>query len=404
MRFEYKIAFRYLSAKPSDRFMSIVSGFCFLGTTIGVAALIIVMSIMNGFHHELIRCIMGTSGHIIVQGEHPEYLKEEIQKYKFVTDVGFMIEGQGLLGGKSQNTGVMVKGLSLEDFKLKKQLLDNLSGQASDLEKSDSAFIGKELAVTLGLRQGDMVRLIVPQTVSSIFGSLPKSKEFKIAGIMTSGLSDYDAINVIIPIDIAKKLFDSQKVLEVYTDNPSKVDDYTKILHKDLLHDVALISNWQISNSSILSALKIEKTAMSMVLSLIIMVASFNIASSLFMLVQDKRKDIAILRTIGASRKSIMLIFILNGFLISFLGTSAGVFIAARFIDNIESIRKFLESFTGITLFDSAIYFLYTLPARSSLSDMLLVIGISMGTSILASLYPAYRAAKLNPVEILRYE
>ncbi|WP_234352474.1 FtsX-like permease family protein [Candidatus Phycorickettsia trachydisci] len=384
--------------------MSIVSGFCFLGTTIGVAALIIVMSIMNGFHHELIRCIMGTSGHIIVQGEHPEYLKEEIQKYKFVTDVGFMIEGQGLLGGKSQNTGVMVKGLSLEDFKLKKQLLDNLSGQASDLEKSDSAFIGKELAVTLGLRQGDMVRLIVPQTVSSIFGSLPKSKEFKIAGIMTSGLSDYDAINVIIPIDIAKKLFDSQKVLEVYTDNPSKVDDYTKILHKDLLHDVALISNWQISNSSILSALKIEKTAMSMVLSLIIMVASFNIASSLFMLVQDKRKDIAILRTIGASRKSIMLIFILNGFLISFLGTSAGVFIAARFIDNIESIRKFLESFTGITLFDSAIYFLYTLPARSSLSDMLLVIGISMGTSILASLYPAYRAAKLNPVEILRYE
>jgi len=404
MRFILKVALRYLTSRPGDRFISLVSGFCLVGTTIGVAALIVVMSIMNGFHHELIRCIIGTSGHIMVQGEDPEYLKEEIQKYKFVTNVGFTIEGQGLLGGKSQNTGVIVKGLSLEDFKLKTQLLDNLSGQASDLEKSDSAFIGKELAITLGLRQGDAVRLIVPQTVSSIFGSLPKSKEFKVAGIITSGLSDYDAINVIIPIDTAEKLFDSQQVLEVYTENPSKVDDYTKILYKDLSNDVALISNWQISNSSILSALKIEKTAMSMVLSLIIMVASFNISSSLFMLVQDKSKDIAILKTIGASKNSIMYIFVLNGFLISFIGTSIGVFIADYFVRNIERLRQILENFSGINLFDSAIYFLYTLPAKTLPSDVLMVVGISMGTSILASLYPAYRAAKLNPVEILRYE
>jgi len=404
MKFILKVALRYLVSRPGDRFISVVSGFCLVGTTIGVAALIVVMSIMNGFHHELIRCVIGTSGHIIIQGEKPDYLKEEIQKYKFVTNVGFLIEGQGLLGGKIQNTGVIVKGLSLEDFKLKKQLLDNLSGRVLDLEKSDSAFIGKELAVTLGLRQGDMVRLIVPQTVSSIFGSLPKSKEFKVAGIITSGLSDYDAVNVIIPIDIAEKLFDSQKVLEVYTNDPGKVDDYTKILHKDLSQDLALISNWQISNSSILSALKIEKTAMSMVLSLIIMVASFNIASSLFMLVQDKSKDIAILRTIGASKNSIMYIFILNGFLISFIGTSIGVFIADYFVRNIERLRQILENFSGINLFDSAIYFLYTLPAKTLPSDVLLVVGISMGTSIAASLYPAYRAAKLNPVEILRYE
>jgi len=404
MKFILKVALRYLVSRPGDRFISVVSGFCLVGTTIGVAALIVVMSIMNGFHHELIRCVIGTSGHIIIQGEKPDYLKEEIRKYKFVTNVGFLIEGQGLLGGKIQNTGVIVKGLSLEDFKLKKQLLDNLSGRVLDLEKSDSAFIGKELAVTLGLRQGDMVRLIVPQTVSSIFGSLPKSKEFKVAGIITSGLSDYDAVNVIIPIDIAEKLFDSQKVLEVYTNDPGKVDDYTKILHKDLSQDLALISNWQISNSSILSALKIEKTAMSMVLSLIIMVASFNIASSLFMLVQDKSKDIAILRTIGASKNSIMYIFILNGFLISFIGTSIGVFIADYFVRNIERLRQILENFSGINLFDSAIYFLYTLPAKTLPSDVLLVVGISMGTSIAASLYPAYRAAKLNPVEILRYE
>lgn len=404
MKFILKVALRYLTSRPGDRFISLVSGFCLVGTTIGVAALIVVMSIMNGFHQELIRCIIGTSGHIIVQGEDPEYLKREIEKYKFVSNVGFMIEGQGLLGSKNQNTGVMVRGLSVEDFKLKKQLIDNLSGQAKELDKNDCAFIGKELAVNLGLRQGDTVRLIVPQTISSIFGSLPKSKEFKVAGIITSGLSDYDALNVIISIDTAEKLFDSQKVLEVYTKDPTKVGDYTKILHKDLSNDMALISNWQISNSSILSALKIEKTAMSMVLSLIIMVASFNIASSLFMLVQDKSKDIAILRTIGASKNSIMFIFILNGFLISFIGTSIGVFIADYFVRNIERLRQILENFSGVTLFDSAIYFLYTLPAKTMPSDVLLVVGISMSTSILASIYPAYRAAKLNPVEILRYE
>lgn len=404
MKFILKIALRYLTSRPGDRFISLVSGFCLIGTTIGVAALIIVMSIMNGFHHELIRCIIGTSGHIMVQGEDPEYLKKAIEKYKFVTNVGFMIEGQGLLGNNKQNTGVMVRGLSTEDFKLKKQLIDNLFGKPSDLDKSDCAFIGKELASNLGLRQGDMVRLVVPQTISSIFGSLPKSKEFKIAGIITSGLSDYDALNVMIPIDTAEKLFNSQKVLEVYTDRPSKVDDYTQILHKDLSQDITLISNWQISNSSIISALKIEKTAMSMVLSLIIMVASFNIASSLFMLVQDKSKDIAILRTIGASKNSIMFIFIFNGFLISFVGTSIGVLIADYFVRNIERLRQILESFSGVTLFDSAIYFLYTLPAQTLPSDVLLVVGISMGTSIIASIYPAYRAAKLNPVEILRYE
>ncbi|AVP87960.1 lipoprotein releasing system, transmembrane protein [Candidatus Phycorickettsia trachydisci] len=404
LNFVLKIAFRYFFPKAGDRFISFVSAFSLVGTTIGVAALIIVMSIMNGFHNELIRCTVGTNGHIVLQGDDPEYLKDKVARYKFVTGIGFTIEGQGLLSTPDHNTGVMVKGLSESDFILKKQLSKNLSKQAKTLNDPNTVLLGKELAINLGLKTGDAVTLLVPETRASIFGSLPKSKELKVAGIISSGLSEYDAANIIIPIETAQKVFDRPKMLEIYTDNPDQVDAYTKILQQDLVGHIDSISNWKITNKSILSALKIEKTAMGMVLSLIIMVASFNIISSLFMLVKNKSKDIAILRTIGASKNSIMLIFMLSGSMLGIIGTFAGIVIAIPIIRNIEGIRHFLEYFTGIPIFDSAIYFLYTLPAQIETSDVILVSSISLGISFLATIYPAYRAANLNPVEILRHE
>lgn len=404
LNFILTIALRYFFPKGGDRFISFVSAFSLVGTTLGVAALIIVMSIMNGFHNELIRCTVGTNGHIILQGDDPEYLKNKVSKYKFVTGIGFTIEGQGLLSTGNHNAGVMVKGLNEPDFILKKQLSKNLKKQAASLNEPNTVFIGKEIAINLGLRIGDTVKLLVPETRASIFGSLPKSKELKVAGIISSGLSDYDAVNIIIPIETAHKIFDGTKVLEIYTDNPDQVDIYTKTLQQDLTGHIDSISNWKIANKSILSALKIEKTAMGMVLSLIIMVASFNIVSSLFMLVKNKSKDIAILRTIGAPKNSIMLIFMLSGSMLGILGTVAGIAIAIPIIRNIDSIRHFLEYFTGIPIFDSAIYFLYTLPAQIETSDVILVSSISLGISFLATIYPAYRAANLNPVEILRHE
>jgi lipoprotein-releasing system permease protein len=404
MKFIFKVALRYIFAKTNDRFISFVSGFCLLGITIGVAALIVVMAIMNGFHQELTRCIIGLNGHLVVTTDNLK-LKNELIKYDFVSSVGQIVEGQGLLTYNGASSGVLVKGLNVDDLALKKPILANIFGSIEDFTKPDSILIGREMAISLGLELEDRIKLVVPETIPSMFGSIPKSKEFSIVGIFSSGLSDYDLVNVIIPLATAEKMFIyKDKTLEVYTKNPDKVFEYSNTITKDLSKDVKFISNWKIANNSILDALKIEKVAMSSVLSLIVLVAAFNIVSSLFMLVKDKTKDIAILRTIGASKTSIMLIFMFNGTMIGALGTVFGVFIGQIIAKNINTIKSYLEYFSGIKIFDSAVYFLYNLPANIQVVDVISISSMSLVLSIVATIYPAYRAAKLSPIDAMRYE
>lgn len=407
MSFVFKIALRYIFAKSNDRFISFISAFCLLGITIGVASLIVVMSIMNGFRHELTKCIIGLSGHIIVGSNSTQTssIQEKLRKHDFVLFSNKLIEGQGLLSNGNVSSGVAVKGLTAKDLKTKKQIMHNLIGNKDDFANEDGILIGQQLALSLGVGLQDTVKLIVPQTISSIFGSLPKAKDFKVVGIFTSGMTDYDSMNIIIPFSIAEKIFGNEKILlEVYTKDPEMVDQYTAILYKQLYEQILFINNWKIINGATLDALKIEKVAMTSVLSLIIIVATFNIISSLFMLVKDKTKDIAILRTIGASKRSIMLIFMINGLFIGFSGTALGVFIGRLIAGNINTIKVYLEQFSGMKIFDAAVYFLYNLPAKLDSNDVWFVCFISLFMCLISTLYPSYRAAKLNPVEAIRYE
>jgi lipoprotein-releasing system permease protein len=405
MKFVLKIALRYIFAKSNDRFISFISGFCLLGITLGVASLIVVMSIMNGFRHELTKCIIGLNGHIII-GSSDASLREKIITYPFVQKVGRLIEGQGLMSFYDGSSGVVVKGLAPDELSIKPQILEKLDGHIQDFNAhSNAILIGKQIAMNLNINVGDQIKLVFPQTVSSIFGAIPKTKEFKVVGIFNSGHTEYDSLNVIIPINTAEKIFGDEKAFfEVYTDDPENVQLYTKIMYRDLADQIEYINNWKIVNNATLDALRIEKVAMSTVLSLIIIVAAFNIISSLFMLVKDKTKDIAILRTIGASKFSIMLIFMINGLFIGACGTALGITIGQLIAVNINTIKGYLESFSGIKIFDSAVYFLYNLPAKLESGDVWFVLCMSLSLCFLATIYPAYRAAKLNPVDAIRYE
>lgn len=405
MNFIAKIALRYIFAKTNDKFVSFIATCCLVGITIGVASLIVVMSIMNGFRHELTKCIIGLNGHIIV-GANDIDTENRLKKYDFITGVGKLIEGQGLLSKNGTSAGVLLKGLTRQDLSIKPNLANNILGNLDDFEQSgNSMLIGSGLAANLDLQLGDNIRLIVPETVSSIFGSMPKAKDFQIVGIFNSGLTDYDSMNAIIPFASAEKIFGSQKaVFEVYTDKPANVGKYSKILYRDLFNYISFINNWQVINSATLDALKVEKVAMTAVLSLVIIVAAFNIIAGLFMLVKDKTKDIAILRTIGVSKSSIMLIFMLNGMIIGSIGTFLGVGLGQLIAHNINTIKLYLERFSGIKIFDAAVYFLYNLPARLETEDVWFVCAIALFMCFISTLYPAYRAAKLNPVDAIRYE
>ena len=391
--------------------MSFISGFCLLGVAIGVAALIVVMAIMNGFHNELTKNIIGLNGHItITTNADLEKIKNKLHKYQFVKNTGSLIQGQGLLVKNKFSSGVLAKGFKLKDLMHKKQLVDNvIFGDIKAIEENNSAIaIGNELALMLGVRLGDTIKLIAAQTNSTIIGIIPKAKEFTVAAIFNSGLYEYDIGTCITSYEIAQKIFtNTTPIIEIYTTNPDKVDEYSALLIKYLQNDLSsesYINNWQIMNKSILSALKIEKVAMITVLSLIVLVAAFNIISSLFMLVKDKTKDIAIMRTMGASKWHIMYIFILNGFLIGLSGTSIGLILGVLISKNINKIKQYLEYFSGIKIFDAAVYFLYHLPSQIQIYDVVCVCATSLFLCLLSTIYPAYRASKTNPVENLRYE
>jgi len=411
-KFASKVAFRYFFAKKNERFVSFISKFSLIGVMIGVAALIVVMSVMNGFRAELAKNIIGLNSDITITSvgrylNNPDAIIEKLSKEAFVNNASSLVIGQGLAVGPRTSAGVIIKGVRLSDLSQKHQITNNIIfGDLLQFNDINNIAIGAELANNLGIRLGDRVKIISSQVISTAFGSMPRTKDFIVATIFASGLYDFDSATILMPMETAIALLSIENVnmIEVHSKDPDNASIYVQALYKSLDDHSINISSWQGQYAQFFNALKVERMAMFTILSLIILVAAFNIISSLFMLVKDKTHDIAILRTMGASKCDIMLIFVINGMMIGSIGTFLGVVLGYSFAANIENIRRFLEKMTGVQLFDYALYFLMHLPSKIEMSNLIGVTALSLILCFLATIYPAYRAASTDPVEAMRYE
>jgi lipoprotein-releasing system permease protein len=410
--FERMMAFRYLRARKSESFVSVISAFSFLGIMLGVATLIIVMSVMNGFRAELTDRVLGLNGHMNVVSKNGTMSTYDdwvdiLQGSDGVTAVLPQIEKQALFSVSGASTGVMVRGLSADTFQSKPILNESIiQGDMSAFNAGNGVVIGRELARKYRLGIGDEIVLLSPQGKASPFGTLPRSRRFEVSAIFDVEMYEYNQGFVFMPLMAAQQFFNlpnAVNTIEIFTKDPFQTATYINDIIERLPSSLQ-IYDWRQSNGSFFNALQVERNVMFLILTLIILVAAFNIVSSMIMLVKDKAKDIAILRTIGATRRSMLKIFILTGGMIGIAGTFAGAALGIGFAMNIETIRRALEAMTGTELFAAEIYFLTQLPAQINWMEVTSVIVMALVISLLATLYPAWRAARLDPVEVLRYE
>ena len=410
--FERLVALRYLRARRQEGFISVIAGFSLLGIMLGVATLIIVMSVMNGFRDELLGRILGVNGHISVIGsQRPisdfDPLAADIRKLPGVVEATPLVQGQVLLSAGGYASGGMVRGVRADDF-VNRPLLANslIAGSMEDYAKGDGIIIGSRLAGRLRVVLGDDVTFISPHGNATAFGTIPRMKAYRVAAVFEVGMYEYDSNFVYMPLDNAQVFFQyraSVSHIEVMLDNPDLARRMQPVV-KEVVGNRARVVEWQRVNASFFNALKIERDVMFLILTMIIIVAAFNIISSQIMLVQDKGKGIAILRTVGATRGMILRIFFATGASVGILGTAAGAALGIAFATNIETIRRWLEGLTGYTLWDDEIRFLSQIPAKIDSGETVIVIVMALLLTFLASLYPAWRAARLDPVEVLRYE
>ena len=405
---EKEITFRYLKTRKKDGFLNIISIFSFIGISLGVAVLIIVMSVMNGFRTELISKIVGFNAHVTVKPYENSISLDKLNdnNLKLISkDLIFSNSGEAIVISKDYTKGLVLRGYSSKNFpKLDVVKKGKLIGEPNQL-LDNSISIGKELSFNLGLNIGDRVSIMSPVGIETIIGSLPRQETFIISSIFDSGLADFDANIAFINLDTLESFFDLDKGkrnLEIYLNNPSNIDEIKNQIQK--IFNNEFVYTWADMNSSLFSALKVERNVMFIILSLIIIVAAFNIISGLTILVKNKTRDIAILKSIGVLNKSIIKIFFLVGIIIGTTATFFGIFLGVMFSLYIENLREFLSNTFDISLFPEEIYFLSTMPSEINPKSIFIISLCSIFITIIVSIFPAIKASKLDPVKGLKYE
>ncbi len=410
--FEWMLSLRYLRARRKEGFISVIAGFSFLGIMLGVATLIIVMAVMNGFRKELLDKILGLNGHLLVQPiDSPltdwEAVAGRISQVPGIRLAAPIVEGQALASSPFNASGVLVRGVRAADLQKLTSIAKNIKqGTLDGFDEGEGVAIGRRLADQLSLRAGDSVSLVAPKGAVTPMGTTPRIKSYKVSAVFEIGMSEYDAAFVFMPLPEAQAYFNRAgdvTAIEIYTDNPDRIDRYRKLVTDAAQRPIFMV-DWRQRNATFFNALQVERNVMFLILTLIVLVAALNIVSGLIMLVKDKGGDIAIMRTMGATQGAIMRIFLITGASIGVTGTLIGFLFGTLVCLNVESIRQFISWLTNTELFSPELYFLSKLPADMDVGETTAVVVMALALSFIATLYPSWRAARLDPVEALRYE
>jgi lipoprotein-releasing system permease protein len=409
--FEWLVALRYLRARRKEGFISVIAGFSFLGITLGVATLIIVMAVMNGFRQELFNKMLGLNGHVVVHSLSDfsdfDQVANRVRKVPGVKYALPLVEGQVMISTPQSSSGALVRGLREADLKELKAVSGNIRfGTLDGFDQKPGLALGSRLANELNVKVGDQVSLLTPRGASTALGTAPRVKRYPVAAIFEIGMSEYDSSILFMPLNEAQLYFnqpDSVTVLEVVLDSPDEVGALTPQIVTAGGPSI-YISDWRQRNATFFTALQVERNVMFLILALIVLVAALNIVSGLIMLVKDKGHDIAILRTMGATRGAVMRIFFITGASIGIVGTLAGFLFGVLVCLNIERLRELIGWITDTDLFAPELYYLSQLPAEMDTGETVSVVVMALALSILATLYPSWRASRLDPVEALRYE
>jgi lipoprotein-releasing system permease protein len=412
--FERKIAARYLRARRGERFVSVIAIFSLVGVALGVATLIIVMSVMNGFRQELLSEILGLNGDVTVYGAgqplvNYDSISNQIKNIQGVTAAFPVVQGEVLMSGPQGGAvGGVARGITPQGLQQLPTVSNHvIAGTLADLSNDGTIAIGEGLASQFNLAIGSSIQLILPQGKATIIGTIPSIETFKIAAIFRTGMQQYDSSFVFIPLSSAQTLFQQPNVatqIQIYVKNPDNDGAIKQQIQNVFPQTPVNIQDWKQDNDSFLAAVTVEGNVMFLILTLIILVAAFNVISSLIMMVKDKARDIAILRTMGASSGAILRIFLMCGASVGVLGTLIGFALGTVFCAYIDDIRQFVQKLTGTPLFDPTVYYLEQLPAKLDWHQVTEVIVMSFALSLLATLYPSWRAARIDPIEALRRE